>query len=392
MEQEERRALEAYYESLTPDERRSRIVLKPEFRDAYNELVEADRQFPVPQYLWEKWVPVLGLFPVGVYLELRRMCFVNRATGERRDWCWPRQATLAKRLGVRKRQTVGEALRVLEANGFIKREPNYRRRASDGAVERGADRYLVYFEVPLIPEDATELLVRQMAAVVSDGDGCETIGTPEVPKEVTNSRRSEKRTYGAEREEKLFGMSEKRTYTAVRKTDSRNVTRTMTNNVPNVEKFEGTKRLREGTYEALALEVGESLSTWAGEWSGKRHASEGFHRRVARLMPEHLVREALTATRDAVDRSRAGKGDLARGPAAYFAGVVKNLAAENQIDLGLHRRDEPSPSMATARPKRPVVKRSSEAGPQPIDNAPVGPEEAKALLKGLLEKLQAKAE
>src|SRR5262245_27698714 len=99
-EDERRKAFEQFYESLSPEQRRGRIFLRPQFRDDYNELVEADRQFPVPTYLWEKWVPVLGVFPVAVYIELKRMCFVNRATGERRDWCWPKQETLAKRLGV----------------------------------------------------------------------------------------------------------------------------------------------------------------------------------------------------------------------------------------------------------------------------------------------------
>jgi len=78
---ERRKAFEAFYSSLSPEERRGRLFLKPEFRDAYNELVEADRQFPVPTYLWEKWVPLLGVFPVAVYIELRRMCFVNRRRG-----------------------------------------------------------------------------------------------------------------------------------------------------------------------------------------------------------------------------------------------------------------------------------------------------------------------
>src|SRR5262245_50551814 len=115
--EEERKEMEDYYANLTQEERRGRRSLNPKSRDAYNEPFEADRQFVVPQYLWERWVPILGVFPVAVYIELRRMCFVNRATGERRDWCWPKQETLAKRLGVKKRQTVGEALRVLEAEG-----------------------------------------------------------------------------------------------------------------------------------------------------------------------------------------------------------------------------------------------------------------------------------
>lgn len=75
-------------------------------------------------------------------------------------------------------------------------------------------------------------------------------------------------------------------------------------------------------------------------------------------MPEHLVREALAATRDAVERRRSGQGGCRSGPWAYFAGVAMELTAEADIDLELKpggREDRGSES-----PERPKEARDGQ--------------------------------
>lgn len=381
MEQEKRRALEAYYEGLPPEERRSRIILKPEFRDAYNELVQAHRQFPVPEYLWKKWLPVIGPLPVVLYLQLRRYCYYNPETGEKRDICWPKQSRLAEEIGVKDRKTLRKALVVLERHGFIERERTYHKDPRSGRPHQGSDKYRVFFELPLRPEDAAELLIRRL-----------------VPGE-----EKEFRPYGGILSPHSPGAADESAYEGKssphgggEKTASRNVTRTITSNVHNVGKPEG----REGPFpERLptterrarsALEIGECLKTWAGEKHGEGHPSEGFHRRVASLLPERLVREALTATRDAVERQRAGQGGCVRGPAAYFAGVVMKLAEENGIDLGLRKRDEAREERARERTGPSLARRSSAVAAPSMDNAPMGVEASKAALRALVETLQSK--
>lgn len=56
-EAREREVFREFYEKLSVEERRARVILEPKFRDAYNEISQAHRQFPIPAYLWERWVP-----------------------------------------------------------------------------------------------------------------------------------------------------------------------------------------------------------------------------------------------------------------------------------------------------------------------------------------------
>lgn len=368
--EERRQALQDYYERMAPEERRNRIILKPEFRDTYNEIVQAHRHFPVPEYLWKKWLPVIGSLPVVVYLQLRRYCFYNPDTGEKRNICWPKQSTLAAQVGIKDRKTLRKALVVLEQHGFIEREHKHYPDPLSGRPHQVADEYRVWFELPLRPEDAAELLMRQMQT----GEGTDFrlyggIISPHSAGEPYEGKSSPQ------------GGGEK--------TASRNVTRTITPNVENVRK-PGRERPDRLVVEALALEIGEYLSTWAGERLRDGHPSEGFHRLVVSRMPERLVREALTATRDAVERSRGGKGGFARGPAAYFAGVVKNLAAENQIDLGLRKRNEAHAGRLVKSPGSALARRSSAAETQSMDGAPMSAEESKAALRTLVDTLALK--
>ena len=85
----------------------------------------------------------------------------------------------------------------------------------------------------------------------------------------------------------------------------------------------------------LAGEIGEALQRMSGIRDGGAHTSLGFHRRVAFLMPVHLVQEALRATRDGVDDRRAGRGGVREDPSKYFGGIVKQIARDHGIDLGL---------------------------------------------------------
>lgn len=381
------------YERLSPEERHGRIVLNPVFRSAYNRISQAHRQFPVPAYLWERWVPILGLLPVGVYLELRRMCFVNDATGERRTIVWPKQETIAKRLGVKKRHTISSALVELELHGFIRRSRTTYNERGTGHIRRGVTEYDVVWEFPLVPADAVELFLEQLSE--SAGVTSETL-------------KAEKRPYGENAPvgpvDNFRLRAEKRPSTTAEKRPCETLPRTITSTLTNVDRTGSDGNVSEPTLpqgprphpdsekvRALVFEVGETLARISGTASSADHPSAGFHRRVCRRMPENLIREALAATRDAAERSRSGEGGFQRGAAAYFAGVVKKLAAQHGIDLGLkggaEKRPPPSSGVPLKAPRLPQVRRAPVSPPLPPDSPPMSPELVREGLRALREQL-----
>jgi hypothetical protein len=380
--EEQRRSFEEMYRGLSPEERRQRIVLEPAYRDGYNELIQAERIAVVPQYFWEKWVPVLGPVASMLYMRLRQYCYWNPTTGESRIECWPKQSTLAREIGVKDRKTIRTALVLLESHGFIERKTTYHLDAA-GRPHQGSDHYLVFFEVPLVAQDAAELLIRQTTPKGEDGGS-----SYEGKKSPHRTWAVGKSPYGGKISPHIAGE----------KIPSRTSTRTSTSNVTNVGKTSyGENALRgrpevqalnsaeRAGREGLAQEIGESLKTWDGAWDGQGHRSEGFHRRIAFLLPEQLVRQALAATRDAVERKRSGQGGCTKGPAAYFAGVAKKLAEEAGIDLGLQARK--GPEGPTPAPQRPQEARKAPSPPQAAGEPEISAEEAKARFKALVRQL-----
>lgn len=325
--------VEAYYERLSVEERRQRLILEPRFRDAYNEITQAHRIVPMPQYFWGKWAPVLGPVATVVYQRLRQYCFYDPRTGEGENWCWPRQDTLAKEVGVGHRHTVMKALKVLEQYGFIKREPQFHKRGSRNMVKRGSDKYIIYFEIPLTKEDAIELFYRRMEQMIEESTDV-----------------SKKSTYRENSVDNSPDVSKNSTFTAVENIDSRSITRTISTNVNNVirnktgkkkssfRKHPAVSKLSPDELdrkEFLATEIGDHLKRMSGKRDVAPHQSQGFHRRIAYLLPEVFITEALTATRDVVDDERAGRKTLRNGASAYFAGTIQKIAAREGIDLGI---------------------------------------------------------
>lgn len=336
---EQRKALEEFYANLSPEERRERVFLQPAFRDLYNEITEAHRSVQVPRYFWTKWVPVLGPVATTLYMQLRQYCYFNPKTGETRNICFPKQDTLAKEIGVNDRKTIRKALLLLEEHGFIKREHTYYHDKETKRTLKGSDRYFVYFEIPLVTEDAIDLLIREAARAASTEAERKGKKSPYTPDGVDNS----------------FRKGNLSPYLVGEKIPHRTSTRTSTSNVPNVGGSDLQKSLRtdprvqtltepeRASRETLASYIGDQLMTMAGHWSAGDHKSSGFHRRVAFLMPEHLVQEALTATRDAIEDERAGRKTLHRGPAAYFAGAVRRIAERERLDLGIEWNEKQGP-------------------------------------------------
>ena len=162
------RDLATYYAQLSPAERRNRLWLHPAFRDPYNEIIEAPREVRLPWYFWAKWAPFLGPVASMVYVALRRHCYFNQkasAASGRSGFSWPGQGTLAAEIGIKDREAIRRALKLLEEHGFIRRwrDPNADQRdpITGRLIRRATDTYEIYWEIPLIARDAVRLLLRQ---------------------------------------------------------------------------------------------------------------------------------------------------------------------------------------------------------------------------------------
>lgn len=306
----QRKEFEEFYRSLSPEERRDRVLLEPAFRYLYNEITAVNRVVQVPHYFWSKWVPILGPLASTVYMKLRQYCYYNPDTGEKRNLCWPKQATLAQDIGVKKRETLAKGVKILEEHGFIETQQTYYKDPQSGRPRRGTLKYRVFFEIPLVPEDASELLIRSTT-------GGKAIRLNNFP------YKSEKRTYRASTGENSSYMSEKRTYGADRKPDNQSSTGTITNNV-NVLKKNTSKDDDNDRAEYLAQHLAHELAD---------KKSLGFYRRVTRSLPESLVHITLSETKDAHHRGLI-KTTLAR----YFTDSIKRKATERGIELTSSRK------------------------------------------------------
>src|SRR4051812_12212279 len=97
------------------------IQVEPWYRTIESEIVQPDQVAIQTKYFWKRWAPRLGPLPTCLLIRLRQYCYFNRATGERRDWCYPSQEQLGLEIGAH-RETVRLALRHLEEHGFVRRE------------------------------------------------------------------------------------------------------------------------------------------------------------------------------------------------------------------------------------------------------------------------------
>lgn len=283
-----------------------RISLEPWYKDIEDEITQPDQVTVQSRYFWKRWARILGPVASGVFLRLRQYCYYNRDTGEKRDWCWPKQETIADELGI-ERKTVMEALRRLEALQLVRRERQYLLDPATKKPHRTTDKYYVKMWDPIAPEDEGQALVRAAERMLRDGQ------QSPVPRAAAYA--SEKRTYRPARVDKSAVRSEERTDTAVRKTDTKSdleeILRTL--NVSETTKEKVAHRSR------LAEEILRQL--------GDRH-SLGFYRKVVQLLPEPMIHTALSEVKDARLTGR-----LKGTAGAYFTYLVKLAAMGLSVEL-----------------------------------------------------------
>jgi hypothetical protein len=147
--------------------------LLPFYHDLRNEIVQPDKVLVSTQYFWTRWAPRLGPTLTALVVCLRRHCYYNRLTQERRDWCFPEQATLAREIGVETTKTIRAALQHPLATYFVRREARYVYDPHRGKKIRTSDLYHVAMDDPLLPEDEAALTLRAAERLLAEGRGAE---------------------------------------------------------------------------------------------------------------------------------------------------------------------------------------------------------------------------
>ena len=321
---------------LPPEERRSRLLVLPYYSIKRDEILEPDNVVQQFRYFWDKWVPVLGPVASMLYMRLRQYCYYNRMTGEVRDYCFPKQSTLGEEIGVKDKKTVRKALVLLEESGLISREGQYRYDQKQKKKVRTTDIYRVAITDILTPEDSVNVLLEESKELVDAEDRPKGKFSPQVPKPllapVDNSRPNGKISPHIS-----GGKNPSQEEVLIRNTLNVDNVRNQASDKslkshPTVLAMTSEERERK---ERLVLEIGDRLQQMAGVRELDEHKSAGFHRRVAFLLPEPFIHEAMVATRDALDDVRAGRKSIRGGPAAYFAGIVRQIALREQVDLGV---------------------------------------------------------
>jgi hypothetical protein len=295
----------------------------------------------LPRYFWRKWLPLLGAEAAALYVVLRDMSRVEAAGSD--SWCWPEQSELGLRIGVSK-NTLRKSLGVLERHGFIQSERRRERLPGGWQMVQQTNHYEVYLDIPLTPEDAVELLLAeikehagatdlrihaQSAAPVDKSLSSNSAPRASELKNCTQSGEELRALSPSEFKICAPNVSNEANSSNVRGSPSG---KTPLREHPAVKRLSGAEKRERAR---LASEIGETLQRMSGTRDGGAHPSMGFHRRVAFLMPMHLVREALRATRDGVDDRLAGRGGVRQDPSQYFGGIVKQLAQQHGVDLGL---------------------------------------------------------
>ena len=243
---------------------------------------------------------------------------------------------------------------------------------------QGTNRYEVYLDIPLTASDAVELLLAEVNEYTAGSDvGSGTRSTEPVDKSLSSNSapRAPEFKNCTQSNEEVRGLSPSEFKICAPNVSNEGNSTDVSENAsgktplrehPAVRQLSAADKRERAR---LASEIGEALQRMSGIRDGGAHASLGFHRRVAFLMPVHLVHEALRATRDGVDDRRAGRGGVREDPSKYFGGIVKQLARDHGIDLGLKTSTVPSPTVGE--PGRRQAARPAELEPSPEERARV---------------------
>lgn len=347
------------FRALEPQEARRQIAVLPYYHLLENEITRPNRGIFVTDYFLTRWAPTLAMPATGIVLALRKLANKDGKTFASLD-------TIARTAGVG-RTTLTLWLSTSEAR-WDARRPDERERwlllhryflrskarqyliRREGAMSRAkrtTNLYQIAMDDPVHPEDEAKLFALAAERMVNDEAELARNAKQDTTGPYTVAPRPYKTGKVIIRESDAPDPVDNQPYTVAPRphvagrtaTGLSSSYRIVTDNVRETDRpriatvgMSETDRARK---EALAMELGEQLKLLAGDRDLDLHKSAGFHRRIAYLMPEHLIREALAAVKDAAQEARSGRLFVHRGYGAYFAGIIQKIAQRERIDLGV---------------------------------------------------------
>ncbi len=347
---------------------------QPVFDDRYDEVTKPNLELRVPAYFLKQWSPRLSPSAALLYLQLRLMCWYDEKNPKNtRDYCWPKQATLAQLIGS-SRRSVQRHLKELEQLGLIRRKETRYYDTDKGKKLRGVDIYQVPYRVPVTPEDAAhgapadvEQILKSASASprrqngalvpypqprrqIGVGTAAPKLRTEVVPEVQENVWKGDntRREQGLRAHPALRAMtSEQR---AARKKLANSIGDQLSAMTSKLARRRGTPSEPTGPASIANLLA-------SGSTDARQHKDYGFHWIVAHFLPQAAIASALTATEDAVEDEIQGNRALLTSPGRYFTGVIKRICAAEGIELpGV------AWNVASEASKRPQERRNASVG------------------------------
>lgn len=334
------------------DEDKNNPIFKATHEGSHDKIVRPEVEFRVPAYFLKQWAPVLPAGAAMLYLQLRQMCWYDIKNPQNsRDYCWPKQQTLANLLGCSRRSIVSY-LQELEKHRLISREdqgPNkYRYVKELGKKVRSIDIYNVPYRLPLVPKHLADAAVIEFEEAYQRAqEHPENKPVAPMSKNYTQVDIPTDNDLSAKSAHRSGDQSYPPPMRKNFRSDGKNLrSRSYIKNLDNVNNVNSTVKKTTGSAfradprvqaltdddvarkETLTLTIGRTLDKIADNQIDRDHPYAGFHRRVAYFMPELEVNAALAAAQDKKD----DRG-IKNSASSYFTGYIKNRAGELGIDL-----------------------------------------------------------
>jgi len=297
------------------------LELHPVYLDIKNEIIVPEKVAVISQYFLDNWAPRLGPTLTLLIIRLRRYCYYNKLTKEKRDWCYPKHDTLAEEIGV-SRWTVIRELQKPMAKHFIKREKRYTYDTRLKKKIRTSDMYYITMDEPLIPEDH-ERLKEEFLEKISDDE-----------KQNENKLVDLSSNLQLRSEESVENPSPK-LQSATKDSCSKLLQESLRlkgtlNNVNVKNAFDKTFKNQEEDEDLkirIRLTVQDMLDTLQDQ------KSKPFYTLVARkVLQAHgdpqLIHRALSEV-----RAEAMMGNIRKSKGAYFTDLIKRYCEQNGIEL-----------------------------------------------------------
>ena len=286
--------------------------LQPFYHDLKNNIIEPEKIVIATQYFWDKWASILGPTLTVLIIRLRRYCYYNKITKEKRDWCYPDQIKLAREIGV-SRYTIMRELERKIAEYFITRKKRYLYDDTLKKKVRASDVYYIAMDDPLIPEDENKLVIMAAEHILKQP--------------IKNKEVGPKSQNATQVTDEPVDNSPPKSQNATHIYKSQNATTKIstlynTNNVNNVsnankkisnERILNNKSKVKCLIEDMVIQLEDTHSA-------------GFFKKVAELCPENFIYRALAEVKE-----ESSMGKIKKSKGACFTDKIKRLAKEAGI-------------------------------------------------------------